>query len=407
MKNVTKQLLSLTILFSFLTGCSDTDEPAPEMTSNYFLGIEASTDPSSDVLSLAPSLLSGVVSPINNGYEQPAWMTFFQGPDQIIAGGYTSAPEFTSYELVEGELTKGESFFVDLSIYASDIVDASTMVLMGSARSGLSEKKIYLVNTDLMEIEKTVTVDFGNDANQNLLAFPVDLKVRGSKMFAAYYMINADGSFSTPDANEARIAVFSYPELTFEKIITDDRAPNIGRYYTTNAIEIDENNDIYTFSPSSLACGYSPVPSTNSGILRIKNGETDFDPDYHVDFEALSGGYKINDMIYVANGKAVVRVLKEDENDGSYLWATYAPTSPSPLLSTGVIDLYNQTFTLLDEVPKAGGGWNTAYLVEGTKLYLGISHSSYAGIYIIDTYDNTASAGVEVDGNYAKAILSL
>ncbi|MTI21580.1 DUF4374 domain-containing protein [Fulvivirga sp. RKSG066] len=395
-------LISAAMLF---VACSD-DEPTIAQT-DYFVGVEAATDPATDVLTPATSLDEGIVSPVGNGFEQPAWMSFLQGKDKIIVTGYTSAPEFVSYEHVEGQLTKGQSFFTDLGTYAYDFVDQSTMIIVGSAREGLSDKKIYVVNTNSMAIEKTVSSDFGNDEENNLLAFPVDAKVRGNKLFIAYYHISAEGDFSTPMANQAEVAVFSYPEIKLEKIIKDDRAPNIGRYYTANALEIAENGDIYTFSPSSLACGYAPVPATNSGVLRIKNGETAFDPSFHIDFEAISGGYKINDLYYVANGKAVVRVLKEDETNGDFLWATYAPTSETPLLETGILDLNTGSFTMLNDVPRSGGGWASTTLVEGSKLYLGVNNSEYAGIYIIDVTNGTATEGATIDGNYAKAILSL
>lgn len=409
-----KALLLFTIALLFIfSACSKdnegggTPDPQPQEETYYFLGIEAATEPSTDVLSPVNTLDQGTVSPINNGFEQPAWMTFLQGKDQIIVGGYTSAPEFISYEMVDGQLTKGGSFFTDLTIYAFGLVDDEKMIMVGSAREGLSEKKIYLVNTKSMSIEKTVNSDFGNDPVDSLLAFPVDVAVRGDKVFIAYYHIHASGSFSTPKSNQAHVAVFSYPELSLEKIISDDRAPNIGRYYTTNALEMDEDGNIYSYSPSSLACGYAPVPEGNSAILRIKNGDSDFDPSFYIDFETVSGGYKINDLYYVADGKAVVRVLKEDETNEDYLWATYSPVSELPLLETGIIDLNTQTFTLLENVPTAGGGWNSATLVEGKKLYLGVSNSTYAGIYIINVETGTASEGVKVDGNYAKGILSL
>ena len=401
--------LSTILLFSF-SACSDDENDGPATAGgevHYFLGIEAATDPATDVLSPATALEEGIISPVNNGFEQPAWMTFFQGYNQIFTTGYTSAPEFISYELIDGELTKGESFFTDLGIYALSVLDDEKMVLIGSARSGQSAKKIYLVNTTTMSIEKTIETDFGNDPENGLLGFPVDVAVRDGKLFAAYMVMADDGSFATTNSNRAEIAVFSYPELAFEKIITDDRASNIGRYYTLNALETDEVGNIYTFSSSSLACGFLPVPENNSAVLRIKLGETDFDPSYYIDFETLSGGYKINDMYYVADGKAVVRVVKEDEANEDYKWATYSPVSETPILETGILDLNAQTFTLLANVPKAGGGWNSAVMVEDKKLYLGVSNRSYAGIYIIDVESGIATEGAQIDGNYAKAILSL
>lgn len=410
----TAALSLMAILTITITSCSNDDEggstpvePEASKEYTYIVGVESATTDETDILSQTNSVESGTISPVGNGFEQPAWMVFFQGVDQIFAAGYTSAPEIVSYSVENGELVKGDSFFTDLGIYARDVVDEGNMVLIGSPRKGLGNKKIYRVNTNAMAITKTVETKFGNEPTDSLLAFPTDALVRDGKLFASYYLTHARGDFSTPKANEAKIAVFSYPGLEFEKIIMDDRAPNVGRYYTTNAMQEDEKGDIYTFSPSALSCGFAPTPKTNSGVLRIKKGSTDFDKSYHIDFETLSGGYKLNDLLYVADGKAVVRVVKEDETNPKFLWATYAPTGETPLIETGILDLYNKTFKLLPEVPKAGGGWNTAHLVQGKKLYLGASAKTFADIYVIDVEKGTATKGAKIDGNYAKAILAL
>ena len=395
----------------FATSCDNDEEigeglPPSTIKTQFFIGVEAATDPATEIITPADNLTDGEVSPVDNGIQQPAWMSYFTSGNRIISGGYTSAPEFTSYELENGVLTEKESFFTDLGVYAHTTINSNTLLLMGSVRSGYAEKKIYQVNTETMSISNTTLVDFGNDEANGLISFPVDMKVREDKLFVAYYMKSSE-DFSTPDANQARVAVFSYPELAFEKIITDDRTSSIGRYYSYNALEIDEKGDIYTFSPSSMACGYAPVPANNSGILRIKSGKTVFDTSYFIDFEALSGGYKINDLFYIGNGKAVVKVLKEDETNESYLWGAYAPVSENPLIEVGIVDLYNKTFEILADVPKSGGGWNSASLKLEGKLYLGLSSSSYAAIYEINAETNSVKKGAIIDGNYAKAILSL
>ncbi|NQX80708.1 MAG: DUF4374 domain-containing protein [Flavobacteriaceae bacterium] len=300
-KSISIKHFLLTAAAVLTLSCDDDTATSSDILSEgtqYFIGIEAATDPAVEILSTAESLSEGLISPVGNGFEQPAWMSYYQLKNQIITTGYTSAPEFISYSIVDEVLTKGESFFTDMAIFASEVVDENTMLLMGAPREGLGTKKIYVIDTQSMSISDSKVIDFGNDVENDMAAFPNDMKVRGDKLFVAYFMKMAD-AFATPMANQARVAVFSYPGLEFEKIITDDRAPNIGRYYTNSALEIAENGDIYTYSPSSLACGYNPVPETNSGILRIKNGETEFDPTYHIDFETLSGGYKINDLYYI------------------------------------------------------------------------------------------------------------
>ncbi len=394
-----------------LAGCDDDVNPVtpeqPAASYQYFLGIQSDADPEVDVLSYAPSIDTGVVSPVNNGFEQVAWMSFIQGVDQIITSGYTSAPEFTSYELVDGELAKGESFFTEGEIYARDVLDASTMVLVASPREGFGPKRIYVVDTDGMSITRQVEVDFGNDVPDSLLAFPNDVEVVDDKLFIAYYHTHARGDFSTPSDSEASVAVFSYPDLEFEKIITDERAPDVGRYFGTTTLELDEQGRIYTFSPSSSAAGYFPVPPKNSGILRIDAATAEFDSSFHIDFEALSGGYKVYNFVYVKDGKAVVQVVKEDETDVDNLWAGYDAPSESPVIETGILDLETRSLELLPDVPKSGGGFDGSYRIEGNLAYLGISNSEYAGIYIIDVDAGTATRGADVDGNYAKAILAL
>lgn len=391
-----------------MASCGSDDPNPVQLQANYFVGIEVGEpNAGAEVLSRATSLEEGEISPVNNGFQQPSWTVFLQGIDQIFTINQTSAVEVTSYEIVDSVLTKGSSFFVNIELVAGTIVDESTAVLIGSARSGFSAKQIFLADTDEMRVVRTVESDFGNLQEEGLIAWPTDVQVQGSDMFVTYYLITADGNFSTPQSNEARVAVFSYPELEFEKIISDDRTPNLGRFYGTNALEVDENGDIYTYASSSLACGFAPIPETNSGVLRIKNGETEFDEDYHIDFETLSNGYKLHDLYYVSDGKAVVRVLKEDETNPAFLWATYTPLTPQPLLETGILDLYNESFTLLENVPKSGGGWNGSYLVEDDKLFMGIHSSDYAGIYMVDTNSGTATEGATIAGNYAKGILSL
>ncbi|WP_299320891.1 DUF4374 domain-containing protein [uncultured Maribacter sp.] len=386
----------------------ETEEVAETtLVANYFVGIEAATDPTIDILTPATSLDEGTISPVGNGIEQPAWMTFFQGENQIIVGGYTSAPEFTSYAMVDGELTEGESFFTSQTVYASTIIDESTMIMIGAPREGYADKNIYIIDTETMSIATTVASDFGNDENNGYLAFPTDVNVTGDHMFVSYYYIAADGSFATPTEQNASVAVFTYPGLELEKIIEDERAPNIGRYYSLTGLEEDENGNIYTYSPSSLACGYAPVPTTNSGILRINNGETEFDADFYIDFETLSGGYKLNDLYYVGNGKAVVRVLQEDEENADYLWATYAPNSSVPLLSYGILDLTTETYTAVSGAPLSGGGWDAAKYIEDGKLFVNISSATGASIYSIDPETATATEAAAIEGNYAKGILQI
>lgn len=370
---------------------------------NYFVGIESGVDVQSYTLSGTDSLTASTVSPEGNGFEQLGWSTYHQGEDQIFV---QTGLELISYELSEGELEEGSSIFIDEGdiLLAIDVVDESTAVIVAAPWTGFAAKDIFVLDTDDMSVTASISSTFGDDDENTLYAYPTDAHVRGDKLFVSYYMVNQDELLVD---DNARVSVFEYPSLEFVKEIVDSRAPNISRYYAFNGLLEDEDGDIYTFSTSSLACGYAPTPANNSGVLRINNGETEFDSDFHIDFETLSGGYKINDMYYVKDGKAVVRVLQEDETNEAYLWGTYSANSSTPLLATGILDLNNETFTLLSDVPLGGGGWASAYLVEDSKVYLGVSSATYSDIYVIDVDSETATLGAGIEGNYAMGILTL
>ncbi len=404
MKNTKITLFRLCLLaFASLLfiQCEEDDTNSVQAeASNYYAGIEYGSD-GADYLSPASSLSEGTVSPVGNGFEQLAWASYIQGIDQVFSN---AASTLTSYEKNElGVLTKGSSLSTSLGIYAYDVVDESTLIAVGSPWYSIGSKALYLINTDEMAITKTVETPLGNSTSgDTIISTPTSATVVDDHLFVSYYTVNTD--LVVVNENQAKVAVYSYPELELEKIITDDRASDIGRYYSEYGMVKDENGDIYTMSSSSFACGYYPTSTLKSSILKITNGTSEFAEDYYFDFETASEGYKLNDIYYVANGKAVVRMLKDDATS----WATYSPYSENPVLEFGIVDLYNKTFTAITrEMEMSGGGWNGVAFVEGTTAYVGVSNSSYSGIYVIDVEEATVSEGADIDGNYAKALLGL
>ncbi|MBU2995437.1 DUF4374 domain-containing protein [Cellulophaga baltica] len=379
------------------------DEEATTEGSSYYVGIEYGSD-GADYLSVAESLSEGVVSPVNNGFEQLAWASYIQGEDQLFS---IVSSALTSYaEDENGNLSEGSSVTTSLGVYAYDVVDESTLVAIGSPWYSAGSRDIYVIDTDVMSITSTVETELGNytdsETGEEIYSMPSGAKVAGDYLFISYYLVDLDGNVI--EENKAKVAVYSYPGLELQNTITDDRIADIGRYYSEYGIVEDENGDVYVMSSSSLACGWYPVPTVNSGLLRINSGEADFDDSYYVDFETISSGYKLNDLYYVGDGKAVVRILSDD----SEAWSTYSPNSESPVLSFGILDIYEGSFTELSgEMELSGGGWNGVVFVEDNTAYVGVSNSDYSGVYVIDVENATVVEGADIDGNYAKAILGL
>lgn len=389
--------------------CSEDNQVASvESTAgDYYVGIEYGAE-GTNYLVTTDELSEGTVTAVGNGIELLGWTNYIQGIDQVF--GLTGGA-ITSFEENEnGELVQGSTVTPSLGTYAWEVVDENTMVAVGSPWFSEGTKKIYLIDTDAMSITKTVDTPLADsivdaDSGNTYLPFPTSAEVVGDHLFVSFYYGNAD--YTSLNTNSASVAVYSYPELEFEKIITDDRASTIGRYYSDFGMVSDENDNIYTVSSSSYHCGYIPAPTTKSSILKISNGESDFDEDFHIDFETLSGGYKLNDMYYAGNDKAVVRFVKDD-SDRTVTWGTYKPYSEDPLLGFGIVDLENGTFTDLStgDVELSGGGWNgVAYTQDANTVYVGVNNSGYSGVYVIDVESGTITEGANIDGNYANGIL--
>ncbi len=371
----------------------------------FVVGMEAATE--TDVLLSAASLTEGTISPIGQGFEQPAWMLFYQMGNTVVATGYSSDNEMTGYRMQEDGLTAIGSLITELGIYAVTNVDDNTMLAMGVTRAGYEDRILYVIDKNDMSIVSRTKTRIDERQAEGLVAWPTGLKVRGGQLFVAYYLMGSGEdpdipAFATPNSNQARVAVYSYPSLTFEKIITDNRTSDIGNYTSEPSLIAVENGDIYSFSTSSLASGFAPTPTNPSGFLKIENGATSFS-DYFFDFEDKSGGYKINNAVYAGNGKMVVRMVQEDTG----LWATYNPKSDAPICSIAIADLHTKTVTKVAGVPLHGGEWGMSNLVHNGKVYLNISDSESAAIYEIDPTTATAVKGASIEGNWVKGIFAL
>lgn len=398
-KNSLLKICTLTFASILFVQCSNNSSSIAQ--ADCYVGIEYGSD-GADYLSTAASLSEGIVSPVGNGYEQLAWASYIQGEDQLFSNAANTITSY--YKDDEGLLTEGSSVTTSLGVFAYDVADESTLIAVGSPWYASGSKEIYVIDTDAMTITNTVETTLGDFYNSDTdfgISMPSGAEIVGDYLFISYYLYDGNGDVTNGDV--AKIAVYSYPGLEFQKTISDDRAADIGRYYSKYGMIQDEDGNIFTMSSSSLACGWNPTPTVNSGILKISNGSTDFDDDYYLDFETLSGGYKLNDIYYAENGKAVVRILADDTTE----WSTYSPYSENPVLEYGVLDLYNKTFTKLSGMEKSGGGWNGVALAEGSTVYVGVSNSAYSGVYVIDVDTETVVEGADIDGNYAKALLSL
>ncbi|NLR89853.1 DUF4374 domain-containing protein [Flammeovirga agarivorans] len=407
MKNqLIKSILLGSALFSFAS-CEESST-TPTVETSYVVGIEAVSQ--IDVLLTAESLTEGEISPVGNGIEQPAWMSFYKAGNMVFAGGYSSDNIITAYNLQgeNGGLVSSGQLVTDQGVYATTNIDDDTFIAVGAPREGFEERTVYFIDKNDVSISERKFTRIDERKDLDLVSFPTGVHQRGDKLFISYFLTGTGAvvpAFATPMADTAKIAVYEYPSMEFVKLIKDERTSEIGRYTSETAMQEDENGNIYTYSTSSLACGFLPTPTTPSGFLRINAGDTEFDDSYFFDFEAASGGYKINSAVYVGNGKMVVRVVMHDEVH----WSTYSPNiaEEQAHLSYMIADLNTKEVTPVTGIPLTGGGWGFANLIKDGKVYVNISNDKGGHIYEINPETASATEGAMIVGHYAKGIFDL
>jgi hypothetical protein len=224
-------------------------------------------------------------------------------------------------------------------------------------------------------------------------------------MYVSFYPLDG-ASWATDLTDTAYVTVFTYPGLDSLTTIKDIRTGPIGYYGNQINMVKTENGDIYTFSPNSLAAGYTQT-TKHSGILRINSGATEFDPAYFFDVEAASGGAKIMSATYAGSGLLVARMQKFGTDTVPGGWGLFDVTNP--ICQIAVIDVNNKTVKIVNDIPDHGGQYGGQGLVEDGKVYVSIT-STVAGesrIYAVDPATATATKAAKIQGLEVPAIYKL
>ena len=159
---------------------------------------------------------------------------------------------------------------------------------------------VYVFNpTTLEPLGEIDLTQYGiDDSNPD----PAGMVVRDGILFVALSQL-----ITTYSAHAGgHVAVIDAEQDTVIKVISDDRVTSLGGSFNRSLFQ-DENGDIYLYS--SGVWGYQA--DANDGILRIRNGETDFDPNYYFSprsqtVEGLTGGSVLYGMTFVYGGNSRV-----------------------------------------------------------------------------------------------------
>jgi hypothetical protein len=375
----------------------------PKVSPNYTLAFTAqgSNDVATDYVLNASSITSGEISAEGTGIEQVGWRYFYPAGNgsTVFTSGFGDDSNLVGYRLdAEGNLVEAGRVAFDATLDIFGTPDENTLLALEVPRGGFVNSRLHIVDVENVAYKDIVELEIFKSEEDSLISYATAVVVRDNKLFIPFQKMDAKGWFTTPETDSAYVAVYSYPELKFEKIISDPRTSPIGSNGHSSGLIKTENGDLYSYSAASLAAGFTQI-TRPSGILRIQAGETEFDKNYFFNVEEATGK-KIFWFDYVGNGKAIAR-LTTDEN--ATPWSAFL----NGKLELAVIDLENQTVTMVQGAPVHACRYTSKVLVEDGKAYVNVETAEEANIYEVDIEKATATKGATIKGQGVKGIFRL
>jgi len=401
MKTTYKILLTCAVISTMLlNACSKSDDPKTEepISSNsskyVFVYSGGATGTAGTYIITADDVSQGKVSSTNNGVETDAYSFILQN-NKVFAQAYNDQGPVTPFGLgADGKVGVTGRIVTTFrtGVYGTMNEDAW---IGGSdpRRNGIGELFHFdAVNlllkgkttTDLKAITKT-----GANAVWTGL-FQVD-----NKFYMPYYKFFPppatapfnQGTYGSLDSTW--VAVFSYPEMVYEKTISDDRTGYVGNWFSMQGLKQIENGDVYTWSTAPEANG---VKSTKpSGIVRIKKGTEVFDKSYFFNMEEVAHA-KIARGAYIANGK--------------FLMALYAGATTGDIsggrVKMAIVDVNSKKVKYVDGIPEHNQPLfklNTYYEGDGKTIdYVFKDDSGQFYVYVINAETATSKKGLHLEG---------
>jgi hypothetical protein len=376
-------LLFLAGLLGF-SGCSSDDSAPSEQADAKYVFVAYSVG--SEGIESAPyiisstSLTEGSVD-LSTGIETDAYSFVVQN-NTIFAAVYGGQGPVTPYKLAASGDIKQVGATVNTTtcaIYGT----VGTNAWVGGGFTGSAEDPnatLFRFDAENLALGGMNSIDLtplaiGDEWPTWYGVFPVD----DDKLYIPYDVADADGL--TQHRDNTWIMVVGYPDLKFQKVISDDRTGPIGSWFGMHGIKQVEDGDVYAYS--------SALASTNpSAFVRIKKGAQSFDQDYFFNIEEKTDGLKIARGEYIGNYKFLVSIYADESQFGEW----------SARTRMAIADVKNKTVTWIEGIPvHEQMSYKQKIFVESENKvhYVMKTDEGRFFVYNIDVAAATASAGLE------------
>lgn len=357
---------------------SSTPNTPPKTQIHYVFANVAGVNPSQTTYVMGTTDLNFTNLTNANGAEQPGFASMWQYKQSAFLTTFGAPASMTKYTFDDkGKVVPSGKLIVPGANTFSSIEFINDSVAYASLGGGLA--RVVQFNPTLLQItgEVNLTSVLKPSAAST---FYLGMKARAGKLFMGVHYFNS--AFS-PLYDSAYVAVIDMTTNKVDKLISDGRTCAIFQAGSSvNGFELDANGDIYI-----EALGSANIPS---GILRIKNGETNFDPSYFFDLKAATG-----------------KDCRNLWNFGSGLTFTTRisdPTDPyefkGPNFEYYKIDLAAKTASPLGTVPKIfGSSTSIMRKFDGNEILLVAAGASENAVYSYKIADGTITKKFTLSGS--------
>lgn len=250
--------------------------------------------------------------------------------------------------------------------------------------------KIQVFNPTAFTLTKVIDLTGPKYAVGDNNPDPVNMHLRTGKLYVALSQYKLDGI----SYDSAYVAIVDVATDMIDKRIFDKRASTAGGHQGMfENMFTDEKGDLYMNCVGS----YGQLPGQHHGMLRIKAGETEFDPTYFFDFTnlkidgVLGGGLNyVFSMVYAGNGVAYAR------GENPALFSSVPDYINDRNLEALKIDVYNQKITKVTNIPNTTGYASDVCIYKG-KIVFPTSSKDANGLFTLDVATGEASKTVVVN----------
>lgn len=404
-------LLCIGMCTAYMTACDDDNNnplpPEPSAVPAYKL---LTLVPNSDLTSgyyLQPLDTPDAAGVINNNnateLRAASGAGAFAHNGQFFLNDYSNTYKIEKWDISSsGELEKlGDLSTADLgyagNIYIRDettgFVGASNMFKIAIFNPSTMQRTGFI---DLSALSKLGQVtDFPTPGATIQAQAVAEVIVRGNYLFAGVYYYDNIPTY-TPLKDGCYIIVVDLTKVNpndnsnaaaVVKEISDPRGSYTGAWNSgvgSDFMIADENDDIYVLCHNMWA-GHRATTGKPACVLRIRNGETEFDDDYYYDLETASAGNgnPVIGLEYHKDGKFYAAAMDPAQIDPDNPFSYYV----DPIFKWWRFDLYNPAApaSIVNTDTYCKAAWATNCFFEGDYAYIPFANTTETYMLRVNT----------------------